>query len=78
MVDCFNKEIECLDEKGESRVLYEKRKHTSVRLITIMQAIYWNIKGCTLFAMKISRDEKAYSENKDEEKELLKKYLILQ
>jgi len=37
-VDCYDKAIECLDENGERRVLQNKKKTTSIRMVTVMQA----------------------------------------
>jgi len=35
-VDCYDKAIECVDDNGELRVLQEKNKATSVRMMTSM------------------------------------------
>lgn len=35
-VDCYDKAIECLDDKGEPRVLQGKKKATSVRMVIAM------------------------------------------
>jgi len=37
-VDSYDKAIECLNDDGEKRVLQGKKKPTSVRMVTTMQA----------------------------------------
>jgi len=53
-VDCYEKADECVDENGEPRILQGKKKATSVRMVTTMQAKHSNRKGCKLFTMHIS------------------------
>eukprot|EP00253_Pinus_taeda_P005387 PITA_05387 len=65
-VDCYDKDIKCLDDNGEKRILQGKNKPTSVRMITTMQAKGSHRKGCVLFVVHISSDkgkdvEDAYS-----------------
>ncbi len=36
-VDFYDKAIECLDDDGERRILQEKKKPTSMRMVTTMQ-----------------------------------------
>jgi len=38
MVDCYDKSIKCVDDNGEPRVSQGKKKATSVRMVTVMQA----------------------------------------
>ena len=56
-VECYDKVIECLDDNGEPRVLQGKKKATSVRMVTTMQAKRSRKKGCKLFAVHISSDK---------------------
>jgi len=35
-VYCYDKAIECLDDNGEPRVLWGKKKETSVKMVTNM------------------------------------------
>ena len=56
-VDCFNKAIECVDDSGEKRNLQWKKKPTSVRMVTVMQAKHCCRKGCVMFAVHISSDK---------------------
>jgi len=37
-VDCYDKAIKCLDDNEEQRVFPGKKKKTSVRMVTTMQA----------------------------------------
>jgi len=50
-VDCYEKEIECLDDQGTKRVLQGKKNIVLVRLIISMQAKYSCRKGCMLFVV---------------------------
>ena len=73
-VDCYETTIECLDDNGEQRILQGKKKATSVRMVTTMQAKCSCRKGCVLFAIHISSDK-----GKDvEDVKVLKRYPILQ
>ena len=56
-VDCYEKEIECLDDSGEQRILQGKKKVTQVRMVTNMQAKPSHKKGCVLFSIHISSDK---------------------
>jgi len=56
-VDCCDKDIECLDDNGERRVLQGKKKTTSVRMMTAMQTKHSRRKGCVLFVVHISSDK---------------------
>lgn len=72
-VDCFDKAIECLGDIGEKGILQGKKKHTSVRMNTNMQAKCSHRKGCVLFVVHIFSDN-----SKDVEYvEFLKSYSIL-
>ena len=72
-VDCYDKAIECLDDNGEQRILQGKKKATSVRMVTAMQAKRSRKKRCVLFAVHISNDK-----GKDvEDIEVLIKYPVL-
>eukprot|EP00253_Pinus_taeda_P017338 PITA_17338 len=73
-VDCYDKSIECLDDNWELRVLQGKKKTTSVRMATTMQAKPNRIKGCVLFAMHISSNKGKEVEDAD----VLTRYPILQ
>jgi len=69
-VDCYDKAI----ENGELRVLQGKKKPTSVRMVTIMQAKCSRKKGCKLFTIQISSDKGKEVEDAD----VLRRYPILQ
>eukprot|EP00253_Pinus_taeda_P024778 PITA_24778 len=56
-VDCYDKSIECLDDNGEPRILQGKKKATSVRTVTTMQAKRSCRKVCILFAVHISSEK---------------------
>ena len=56
-VDCYDKSIKCVDDNGEPRVLQGKKKATSVRMVTAMQAKRSRRKGCVLFVVHISSDK---------------------
>ena len=73
-VDFYDKAIEFLDYDGERRTLQGKKKPTSVRMVTTMQAKCICKKGCVLFAVHISSDK-----GKDVEGvEVSKRYPIFQ
>ena len=60
-------------DDGEKRVLQGRKKLTSTRMVTIMQAKCNHRKVCLLFLVHISSDE-----GKDvEDEEVLKRYPIL-
>ena len=72
-VDCYDKAIECLDDDEEKRILQGKKKATSMRMVTSMQAKHSRRKGCVLFVVHISSDK-----GKDvEDVEVIKRYSIL-
>ena len=73
-VDSYDKSIECVDDNGEPRVLQGKKKATSVRIVTIMQAKPSRRKGCKLFALHISSDKGKEVEDAN----VLNIYLVLQ
>ena len=56
-MDCYEKSIECLDDNGEHKILQGKKKETSVRMVTTMQAKRSHRKGCVLFVVHISSDK---------------------
>jgi len=72
-VDCYDKAIECVDDNGKPRVLRGKKKATSVRMVTTMQAKHNCRKGCKLFAVHISSDKGKEVEDVD----VLTKYSFL-
>ena len=37
-VDCYEKDIECLDDDGEKKILQGRKKPTSVRMVIVMHA----------------------------------------
>ena len=73
-VDYYDKAIECVDDNGEPRVLSSKKRATSVRMVTTMQAKRSYRKGCMLFLVHISSDKGKKVEGADE----LNRYLVLQ
>ena len=56
-VECYDKAIECLDDDGERRVLWGKKKPILVGMVTTIQAKHNYRKGCLLFAMHISSEK---------------------
>jgi len=64
-VYCYEKSIECVDDNGEPRVLQGKKKATSVRMVTAMQAKHSRRKGCKLFVVHISSDKGKEVEDPD-------------
>ena len=58
----------------EYKVLQGKKKETSVRMVTTMQAKRSRRKGCVLFAMRISSDKCKEVEDVD----VLSRYPVLQ
>ena len=73
-VDFFNKAIECVDDSGERRNLQGKKKPTSVRMVTTMQAKHSCWKGCLMFVVNIYIDKGKEVEDVD----VLKIYQVLQ
>lgn len=73
-MDCYDKAIECLDDNGEQRVLWGKRKETSVRMVTTMQVKCSRRKGCALFVVHIYSDKAKEVEDED----VLSRYPVLQ
>ena len=73
-VDCYDKATECLDDNGEPRVLRGKKKPTSIRMMTSMQAKRSCRKGCVLFPVHISSNKGKEVEDVD----VLIRYLVLQ
>eukprot|EP00253_Pinus_taeda_P030183 PITA_30183 len=61
-VDYYDNSIECLDDNGQQRILSGKKKATSARMVTTMQAKCSCRKGCVLFAVHISSDKAKTSE----------------
>jgi len=55
--DYYEKSIEYLDDKGEQIFLRGKKKATSIRMVTTMQAKHSSGKGCVLFAVQIYSDK---------------------
>ena len=47
-VDCYDKDIECLDDNGEHRILQGKKKATSIRMMTALQVKHNHRKGCVI------------------------------
>jgi len=72
--DCYDKSIECVDDNGEPRVLQGKKKATSFRMVTTMQAKCSHRKGCKLFVVHISSDKKKEAKDAD----VLNSYPMLQ
>ena len=73
-MDCFNKVIECVDDSGEERTLQGKKKPTSVRMVTAIEAKNTCRKGCVMFVVHIYSDKHKEVEDVD----VLKRYPILQ
>ena len=70
-VDCYDKDIESLDDNGENIILQGKKKPTSVKMVIDMQAKCR--KGFVMFAVHISSDK-----GKDvEDVEIFKRYHVL-
>lgn len=73
-VDCYDKDIECLDDDGEQRILKGKKKLTSVRMVIVMREKCGYRKGHVLFVVHFSNDKV-----KDvEDVEVLKRYPVFQ
>ena len=73
-MDCYDKIIECLDDDGERRTLQGKKKPTSVKMVTAMQATRSYKKGCVMFVVHISSDKGKEVEDAD----VLSRYPVLQ
>ena len=56
-VDFFDKAIECLDDNGEKGISQGKKKPTSVRMVTTMQAKRSCRKDCVMIEVHISSDK---------------------
>jgi hypothetical protein len=52
-LDCFNKTLECEDDKGNKRVLQGIQKPMSVRKISTLQLKKYCRKGCPLYAIHV-------------------------
>ena len=63
-----------MDDDGEKIILQGKKKPTSVRMVTTMQAKRNSRKGCVLFVVHISSEKG----KEDEDVEVLSRYPILQ
>jgi len=63
-----------MTSNGELRILQGKKKETSVRMVTFMQAKCSHRKGCVFFAVHISSDKGKEFEDAD----VLNNYLVLQ
>lgn len=70
---CSDKAIESLDDDGERRTLWGKKKPTLVRMVLAMQANWNSRKGCLLFEVHISSDKG----KEVEDEEVVKTYLFL-
>ena len=53
-IDCFEKDIECLDDDREKRIRQGKKKPSSVIMVTTMQEKHSCRKACVLFAVPTS------------------------
>jgi len=73
-VDCFDKAIECVDDSEEKRTLKGKKKPTSVRMVTTMQAKKGCRKGCVMFVVHISSDKGEEVEDEN----VIRRYAVLQ
>ena len=73
-VECYEQSIKCVDDNGEPIFLQGKKKATSVRKVTTMQAKCSHRKGYMLFAVHISSDKGKEVEDMD----VLSRYLVLQ
>ena len=61
----FDKVIECVDDSREKRTLQGKKKPTSVRMVTSMQAKHSCREGCVTFVAHISNDKGKEVEDAD-------------
>lgn len=73
-VDCYYKDIECVDDNREIRVLQGKKKATLVRIMKTMQTKHNHKKECVLFAMHIFSEIGKEVEDVD----VLSRYIVLQ
>lgn len=73
-MDFYEKDIECLDDDGEKRILQGKKNPTSMRIVTTMKVKHSCRKGCVLFVVHVSSDKDKYVEDV----EVLKWYMGLQ
>lgn len=62
-LDCQEKDIECLDDNGENKILQRNKNPTSMNMITAMQAKCNHRKVCVLFLVHISNDKGKDVEN---------------
>ena len=73
-VDCLEKAIECLDDKGEKIILLGNKKPKSVRMVNTIQGKHSCRKGCVMFAVNISSEKgKGVRDEK-----ILKRYHVLE
>jgi len=70
----FHKAIECVDDSGEKRNLPGKKKPTTVRMVTAMQAKRTFKNGYVMFPVHILNEKGKYVEDA----EIFKMYPILQ
>ena len=63
-----------MDDDGEKRIINGKKKPTSVRMVTTMQAKNSGRKGCVMFVVHIYSDKSKEVENVD----VLRRYPVLQ
>jgi len=56
-VYCYDKAIKCMDDNGENRILQQKKKPTSIRMIIAMHAKRSCRKGCVMILVYISSDK---------------------
>ena len=56
-VNCYENDVECLDDNGENRILQGKKKTTSVGMVTTMQEISSHRKGCVFYVVHNFHDK---------------------
>jgi hypothetical protein len=60
-LNCYEKILECEDEKGNARILQGIQKPVSIRKISVLQLKKFSRKGCSLYAIQMLNSTKRNS-----------------
>lgn len=76
-MDCYEKEIDFLDEKGIKRVVQGKRKHISMSLVTATQVKCSTRKRCMLIVAQFFKREEVGRISNDKDTKFLPKFPVV-
>ena len=69
-VDCYEKQISCLDDLQKAAIIQGVKREVAVRKLTAMQLKRAKNRGCTLYAVKMT-------ENEEEDNDFMERYPLL-